>query len=101
MSLKGKGLVSCSLAALVFLALTIVLGRILDLINKSSCRVKSSATSSSPPGTLDTINGAHTWTSWALGISVLGLIISLVGIGLIAYTKTTGLATVADITKLW
>ena len=71
---KGASKMAFSLifAAIIFLVLIIFSGRILNLINKSNCKSDADITS------------AHKWTAWAVGISTIGLIVSL-GLLIIMY----------------
>ena len=62
------------ISMIIFLILVIFSGRILNLINKSSCKKTDT-----------NIEGAHKWAAWAVGISTLGLIISL-GLLIAMYT---------------
>lgn len=64
------------IAAIVFLILIIFSGRILNEINKSNCKTDANITS------------AHRWASWAVGLSTMGLIISVVFIILAAMVVT-------------
>lgn len=61
----GKRTMSLIFASIVFLILIIFSGRILSLINKSSCKTDKD------------IQGAHKWAGAAVGISTAGLIICL------------------------
>jgi uncharacterized BrkB/YihY/UPF0761 family membrane protein len=51
---------------ILFLIVLIISGRILNEINKSSCKSDSN------------IKDAHKWAAWTVGISVVGVFITLV-----------------------
>ena len=72
---KGAGKMAFSLiiSAIIFLILVIFSGRILNLINKSSCKPDAN------------MQSAHKWAAWAVGISTMGLIVSI-GLLIAMYT---------------